>query len=142
VPIKIEEKSAALGRVPLFAGISEESLRRLSEVAGEQEFGAGQFIVRQGQIGTGLYVLVEGEAVVVRGSTELARLGPGDFFGEMAVVDQQPRMASVRAESPTRCLAIVSWDLLKLLEEDSALALNMIHGLVARIRAFGESHRH
>jgi CRP-like cAMP-binding protein len=142
VPITSEEKSAALSRLPLFAGISEESLGRLSEAAGEQEFAAGDFIVRQGQVGSGLYVLLEGEAVVLRGSTELGRLGPGEFFGEMAVLDQQPRMASVRADVPTRCLAIASWDLLKLLEEDRALALNMIHGLVARIRAFGENHRH
>ncbi|HVM29241.1 MAG TPA: cyclic nucleotide-binding domain-containing protein [Candidatus Limnocylindrales bacterium] len=142
MPITSQQKSEALSRLPLFAGISEESLRRLSEAAGEQEFGPGEFIVRQGQLGSGLYVILEGEASVLRGSTELARLGPGEFFGEMAVLDQQPRMASVRAESQTRCLAIASWDLLRQLEEDSALALNLIHGLVARIRAFGESHRH
>jgi CRP/FNR family transcriptional regulator, cyclic AMP receptor protein len=142
VPITTDDKRQALGRLPLFAGISGESLDRLVDAAGEQQFAAGDYIVRQGQIGTGLYVLLDGEASVMRGSTLLARLSAGEFFGELAVIDQQPRVASVRAETATTCLAIASWDLLGLLERDSALALNMIQGLVARLRAAGESHRH
>jgi CRP-like cAMP-binding protein len=140
--ITTEEKSAALASLPLFAGISDESLRRLAEVAGEQEFSAGEFIVRQGQAGTGLYVLLEGEVVVVRGTAELARLQPPEFLGELAVIDQQPRGASARATVPTRCLAIASWDLLKLLQQDPALSLNMIKALVARLRSAGDSIRH
>jgi CRP/FNR family transcriptional regulator, cyclic AMP receptor protein len=142
VAISDRDKSVALGSVPLFAGLSEESMERLTAVAGELEFRAGQLIVRQGQAGTGLYVILEGEASVLRGSTELARLRAGDFFGELAVFDQRPRMASARAEAPTRCLAIASWDLLRLLEQDPALSLNMIRGLVERVRASGDSHRH
>jgi CRP-like cAMP-binding protein len=142
VPITTQEKIEALGQLPLFAGISSDSLQRLAETAGELEFAEGDFIVRQGQVGTGLYVLLEGSVAVLRGTTQLARLGRGDFIGELAVIDQQPRMASVRVEAPTRCLAIASWDLLKLLASDSALALNLIRGLVARIRAAGDSHSH
>lgn len=142
MPITAQQKAEALSQLPLFAGISSDSLQRLAETAGEVEFAEGDFIVRQGQVGSGLFVLLEGSVSVLRGSTELARLGKGDFIGELAVIDQQPRMASVRAETPTRCLAIASWDMLKLLEGDSALALNLIHGLVARIRAAGDSHSH
>lgn len=142
MPITTDEKADVLARLPLFAGISTDSLSRLAAVAGEQDFAAGDFIVRQGQIGTGLYVVLDGDASVVRGSTEIGRLARGDFFGELAVIDQQPRLASVRATAPTRCLAIASWDLLKLLEEDSALSLNLIRGLVARLRAASEHHRH
>lgn len=142
VPITTDEKREALGRLPLFAGISAESLDRLGEVAGEQQFDSGDYIVRQGQVGSGLYIVLEGEVSVVRGSTELARLTVGDFIGELAVIDQQPRLASVRAETATRCLAVASWDLIRLLEADPALALNMIRGLVARLRLAGESHRH
>ncbi|CAN5739948.1 hypothetical protein BH23CHL7_BH23CHL7_03640 [soil metagenome] len=136
------EKRDALSRLPLFAEISGESLDRLADVAGEQAFDAGEYIVRQGQVGTGLYVLLDGEASVIRGSTQLAGLSAGEFFGELAVIDQQPRSASVRANSPVHCLAIASWDLVGLLERDPALALNMIQVLVARLRAAGESHRH
>lgn len=142
VPITATEKATWLARVPLFAGISEESMARLAEVVGEQDFPAGAFIVRQGQIGTGLYIIVSGMARVVRGSDELAVLKDGDFFGELAVVDQQPRMASVQAETDTSCLALASWDLLALLETDSALSLNLIKALSARLRAVGERHHH
>jgi len=136
------EKASALAQVPLFAGISGESMARLADSAGELEFAAGQFIVRQGQVGTGLYVVLDGSVKVLRGSDELARLRRGDFFGELSVIDQQPRNASVQAAEPTSCLAVASWDLLALIESDSAIALNLIRGLVARVRAAGEQHRH
>jgi len=137
-----EEKTAALAHVPLFSGISFESMSRLAAAAGEQDFAAGQFIVRQGQIGTGLYIVLEGAVRVLRGSDELADLGPGDFFGELSVIDQQPRNASVQAIADTRCLSLASWELLQLLQTDTALSLNLIRGLVTRIREYGEHHRH
>jgi len=142
MPLKPAEVTSALARVPLFEGISEESMERLAAVTGELEFEAGQFIVLQGQVGTGLYVILDGSARVVRGSEELARLDPTDFFGELSVIDQMPRNASVQAIGPTRCLALASWDLLDLLESDPKLALNLIHGLTARVRAQGELHHH
>jgi CRP/FNR family transcriptional regulator len=69
-------------------------------------------------------------------------LAEGDFFGELAVIDQQPRMASVQAETDTACLALASWDLLALLEKDPALSLNMIKALAERLRSAGERHHH
>ena len=142
MPITTEQKAEALARVPLFSGISQESMARLAEAAGEVEFPAGQFLVLQGQVGSGLYVVLEGSIRVLRGSDELAVLGPGEFIGELSVIDQLPRMASAEAIEDTRCLAVASWDLLKLLESDSALALNMIRGLTSRLRQAGEHHRH
>lgn len=143
MPLSNDEKKALLARLPLFAGVTPESMERLAAAVGELEFGAGQFIVRQGQVGSGLYVVVDGEVNVIRGAEEvIATLGPGEFFGELSVIDQQPRNASVEAAQPTTCLALASWDLLALLESDPALALNLIRGLVARIRAAGEHHRH
>ena len=75
VPITAQQKAAWLARVHLFAGISDESMARLAEVVGEVDFPAGSWIVRQGQIGTGLYVILSGRARVIRGSEELAQLG-------------------------------------------------------------------
>lgn len=140
--LKTEDKASALASLPLFEGISDESMARLAAVTGELDFEPGQFIVLQGQVGTGLYVILEGSARVVRGSDELAQLGPTDFFGELSVIDQMPRSASVQAVEPTRCLALASWDLLDLLESDPKLALNLIKGLATRIREQGEQHRH
>ena len=77
MPLSDDEKAAVLARLPLFAGVSSDSLTRLTAVAGEQDFAAGQYIVRQGQVGTGLYVLLEGRVRVMRGSDELAVLAPG-----------------------------------------------------------------
>jgi CRP-like cAMP-binding protein len=136
------EKGDVLAKLPLFTGISAESLARLTAAVGEQDFAAGQFIVRQGQVGTGLYVLLSGRVRVVRGSDILAELGSGEFFGELSVIDQRPRVASVEALEPTRCLALASWDLLDLLEHDPQLSLNLVRGLVARIRAQGEHPHH
>jgi CRP-like cAMP-binding protein len=132
--LSTQDKASALAAVPLFAGISAESMERLAAVSGEQEFAAGQFIVRQGQVGTGLYVILSGSVKVLRGSEELTRLGKGEFFGELSVIDQQPRNASVEAAELTQVLALASWDLLALLESDPQLALNLIKGLVTRVR--------
>jgi len=143
VVLSSEQKQTYPGSVPLFAGISAESMARLADVAGEQEFAAGQFIVRQGQVGSGLYVIADGEVNVVRGADDvIATLASGDFFGELSVIDQQPRNASVQAVNATTVLAVASWDLLALLEKDPALSLNLIKGLAARVRAQGEQHRH
>jgi CRP-like cAMP-binding protein len=143
VALTSEQKQTYLSSVPLFAGISGESMARLADVAGEQEFAAGQFIVRQGQVGSGLYVVADGEVNVVRGADDvIATLRQGDFFGELSVIDQQPRNASVQAVAATTVLAVASWDLLALLEKDPALSLNLIKGLAARVRAAGDQHRH
>ena len=140
--LSTQDKAGALAGVPLFAGISTESMERLAEVSGEQDFAPGQFIVRQGQVGTGLYVILSGSVRVLRGSDVVARLGKGEFFGELSVIDQQPRNASVEAAETTIVLALASWDLFSLLESDSKLSLNMIKGLVARVRLAGEKLGH
>ena len=137
-----EDKAKALAAVPLFAGISAESMQRLADVTGELDLDPGQYIVIQGQVGTGLFVIVTGSAKVVRGSDELAVLGSGEFFGELSVIDQEPRFASVQALEPTRCLALASWDLLELIEKDPQLAQNLLRGMAQRIRAAGDQHRH
>jgi CRP-like cAMP-binding protein len=85
---------------------------------------------------------VTGSAQVQRGSDELASLGPGDFFGELGVIDQMPRMASVVAIEPVTCLALASWDLIKLLEQEPAISINLLRELAARLRALGTQHHH
>jgi CRP/FNR family cyclic AMP-dependent transcriptional regulator len=137
-----DEKLAWLARVELFRGCSEESLRRVADATGEVEFEAGRYIVQQGQIGNGLYIVVAGTARVVRGDEVLAHLGAGDFFGELAVIDQMPRMASVVAEERTTCLALASWDLLAILEQDPRLALNLLRELAVRLRQLDLQHSH
>ena len=86
-----EEKVAWLERVELFKGCPADALRRVAERCGEVEFGEGRHIVTQGVIGNGLYIIVSGLARVVKGDEVVAELGPGEFFGELSVIDQLPQ---------------------------------------------------
>jgi CRP-like cAMP-binding protein len=138
----VAERAALLSRVTLFAGLPETSLQALAELAGEAEFGDGDAIVLQGQVGTGLFVIVAGAARVVRGGEELDRLGPGDYLGELAVIDRMPRMASVFAVGPTTCLALASWDLFRRVDGDPELVHSLLRGLALRVRHLSEHHSH
>lgn len=138
----VEEKRSWLEKVPLFGGCGTDVLDRLAAATAEFEFAAGQAIVQQGRVGNGLYIIVEGEVRIVQGTTELARLGQGDFFGELSVLDQQPRNASVYAVEPTTCLALAAWDVMPMLESDARLTLNLLRELVRRLRSTDEQLRH
>jgi CRP-like cAMP-binding protein len=132
--MQTDEKRSWLEQVPLFAGASTDVLDSVADLSGVTDFAAGQPIVLQGQVGNGLYIVAAGEVRVVKDGKEVARLGPGDFFGELAVIDQRPRSASATAVSPTTCLVLASWDLLAQLERDSRLALNLLRELAGRLR--------
>ncbi len=99
-------------------------------------------IARQGEIGTGFFVIVSGGVRVVRDGAVVARLGPGEFFGELSVLDRMPRNATVAAESATSCLALASWDFDKVLLEEPALTLTILRGVARRLREVTESARH
>jgi CRP/FNR family transcriptional regulator, cyclic AMP receptor protein len=133
-----DRRTELLAACPLFRGVGAENLAALAEKATEVEFAPRQAIVRQGEIGTGFFVVVEGRVKVVRDAQTLATLGPGEFFGELSVLDGGPRIAQVVAEEPTRCLALASWDFEKVLLDQPALALAILRGLATRLRAVSE----
>jgi CRP-like cAMP-binding protein len=126
----------------LFSGVGAEVLEHVAARATEIGFPAGHVIARQNEIGTGFFVVMEGRVRVIRDGRRLAELGPGDFFGELSVLDGQPRNAQVVAIGPCRCLALASWDLEALLTENPPLALAIIRGLAARLRATTEQATH
>jgi len=128
-----------LGACRLFGGVSRDVLERIAARATDVDFPAGHVIARQNEIGTGFFIVIEGRVRVVRDGRRLAELGPGEFFGEMSVLDGQPRNAQVVAETPVRCLAVASWDLEALIREDGELALAIIRGLAARLRVATEA---
>jgi len=133
-----DRRAELLAGCPLFRGVGSEYLAALAEKATEVEFAPRHTIVRQGEIGTGFFIVVEGRVKVVRDARTLATLGPGEFFGELSVLDGQPRIAQVVAEEPTRCLALASWDFEKVLLDQPALSLAILRGLAARLRAVSE----
>jgi CRP-like cAMP-binding protein len=137
-----DRRTALLAGCPLFDASEPEDLAALAEVATEVEFAAGRVIARQGEIGTGFFVIVEGRVKVVRDGRTLAELGPSDFFGELSVIDQQPRVAQVTAIGPTTCLALASWDFERVLLAQPRLSLVILRGLAARLRELTEHPRH
>lgn len=135
-------RTELLAGCPLFKGIDRAGLVGLADLATPVEFPAGHVIARQGEIGTGFFVVISGMVRVVRDGEVIARLGAGEFFGELSVLDRMPRNASVVAEAPTSCLALASWDFEKVLLEQPALTLSILRGVASRLRDVTDSSRH
>jgi len=137
-----DRRSELLAGCRLFAGLDPASLAAVAEVAIEVDFPAGRTIARQGDIGTGFFVIVDGRVRVVRDGARVATLGPGEFFGELSVIDGGPRNAHVVAEVPTRCLAIASWDFERVLLAHPGVALTVLRVVVSRLRESTNDLRH
>ena len=131
-----------LAGCPLFKAIDHEGLVALAERATQVDFPAGHVIARQGEIGTGFFVVIEGQVRVVRDGKPVATLGAGEFFGELSVLDRMPRNAMVAAEVPTTCLALASWDFEAVLLEQPALTLAILRGVARRLREVTEPTHH
>jgi len=137
-----DRRAELLGRCRLFAGLTPQQLGAIGEVATEVSYPKGRTIVRHGEIGTGFFVVVSGQARVVRDGRDIARLGPGEFFGELSVLDGGPRIAQVVADEDSTCLAVASWDLERILLEQPGLALTILRELAARLRSVSEASNH
>ncbi len=135
MPMTKKAKTSLLRRVELLSGVSSRSLGLIADRMVDITFPPGDYILRQGQVGTGFYLVVSGRVRVVRGGDVVARLGPGEFFGELSVLDQMPRTAHVMADEPTVCLALPSWDFTKLLEQNPKIALSVLRVVARRLRA-------
>ena len=137
-----DRRTQLLGGCPLFVGVGPDDLAAIGERAVEVDFPADHVIARQGEIGTGLFVVIDGSVRVIRDGRELARLGSGDFFGEMSVIDGLPRVAQVVAVEPTRCLALASWEFERIILDHPTIGLAILRGLSARLRAKTELPQH
>ncbi len=120
--------------VPLFSGCSKRELSLLAGIADEMEFGPAQAIVTEGETGVGLQVVMEGKVKVVVGGRTRRVLGPGAFFGEIALLDGGPRSATVVADSDVRTLAIPAWSFNAVLKAEPGLSHKMLLELARRIR--------
>lgn len=142
------EVATLLRGVPLFGGVSAAQLARLAASAHSCAYPPDAAIVEQGrQVGEvqdsdSLYVIIEGRARVVLEhdgvDEELARLGPGDFFGEMTLLDGKPRSATVVAEDDVVCLILPRWELLRAMRRDPEIAVRMLAVMSKRLRATQE----
>ena len=123
-----------LAKAPLFSRVSKKGLAAITEKAVSKEFSAGTKIVSAGTTGTGFYLILSGAAEVVREGEFVAKLGVGDFFGEMALLDGEPRSADVVATEDTVCLVISLWALRGIVAVTPDIAVHMLEEVVQRLR--------
>lgn len=128
------EKALFLKSVPLFSALAGEELAELALIATEVDADAGEEVVREGDAGDALFLVVEGKLRVLRGGREISRLGEREPFGEMALLDPGPRSATVRAETDVRLLRIAREEFEELLADRPAVARGVIAVLVRRLR--------
>ena len=133
------EMIGLLKQAPLFSRVSEEGLQAIAQVAEEKTFSAKTKIVSEGKTGVGFYLIVEGSAEVTHGGEILATLKKGNFFGEMALLDEAPRSADVVALEETTCIALRKWDLKGIISRDPEVALGMLEELARRLRKTEET---
>ena len=135
-----------LAGTPLFAGVDAAGLGRIAERMTEVDLPPDRVIARQGEIGTGFFIVVSGAVRVVRDGDTIAELGPGAFFGELSVIDRQPRVAQVLSAGPTTCLALASWDFEAIIGEQPSVAMAILRELAGRLRELtrelADAHHH
>jgi len=124
-----------LHRVPLFAELGRRELERLSTSFKERSFGPGESVAVEGEGGAGFFVIESGEAVVRVHGDERGRLGPGDYFGDVAIIDQGDRTASIEAQSELKCYGMTFWDFRPLVESDARIAWPLLQAMAKRLRA-------
>jgi CRP/FNR family cyclic AMP-dependent transcriptional regulator len=135
----MRRSATALAGVPLFAGFSKRHLQRLAADTDELTFGPGESVVREGDPGETLFVVLEGEGKVVRRGKKVGTVLPGDFFGELAAIDAEPRTASVVAVTNLRVLRLFRRHLMALLKDEPQVTLKLLDGIVRRLRQIDRS---
>jgi len=129
-----------LKNVPIFSELGRRDLERLSRLMVPRTMRAGEVIIKEGDQAAGFFVISSGKVEVVRGVDSgnpqvLNTLGPGDFFGEMALFEGFPRNATVRATEDTECLAMTRWDFMAEMKNHPEIAVSMLPVLVRRLRS-------
>jgi CRP-like cAMP-binding protein len=123
-----------LSTIPLFSGLSKAEIDSIVRVAAPKTVPAGEVLCREGTSGHEFFLISDGEAIVTQRGRRLRRLGPGDFFGELALLDRGTRSATVRAEGPMTLYVIRELDFAALLDEVPALSHKLLATLASRLR--------
>jgi CRP/FNR family transcriptional regulator, cyclic AMP receptor protein len=129
-----DAKLRLLGGVPLFSACTKRDLSRIASLVEELEVPKGKVLMRQGDSGRECYVIAEGTAKAAMRGRGSASLGPGAFFGEMALLDQGPRSATVTAETDMHLLVLSSREFFSLLDAVPGVAQRIMRGLAERLR--------
>lgn len=131
-----------MSSVPLFSALDRKELEDICVTCKQSEFPPGREIFRQGAEGVGFHLILEGEVEVIKGDRIEATLGPGNFFGEMSLIDGEPRSATVKTKTPVKTFSLTSWEFRPLLESNPAIALKLLEELSRRLRSAEPSPTH
>jgi CRP/FNR family transcriptional regulator, cyclic AMP receptor protein len=131
----------ALRNVPLFAEFKDDDLERLGRQMKERRFSAGSTVTAEGAGGAGFFVIIDGTATVTVGDEDRAQLGPGDHFGEIALIDEGMRSATIKAETDLHCYGMTAWEFRPFVEEHPEVAWVMLQTLARRLRE-AQAHEH
>lgn len=129
-----KEIVSRLANVPLFSDCSQRDLQTIARVVREIPHPAGTVIAREGEPGVGLFILLDGTAEVSIGGRKKATLGPGEFFGEIALLDGGPRTATVMAKTDVNMLGLTEWVFRGLMSEHPTIALKTLQQMAGRLR--------
>ncbi len=128
-----DARLAQLRSVPLFAGLKDKALKDVLGRTREVEHTGGE-IVEEGSKGVGFHLILDGTVTVLQHGEERRTLGPGEYFGEISLIDGQPRSATVRPDGPVRTLSLAAWNFEPLLEKHPTMAHELLLGLCAHVR--------
>jgi CRP/FNR family cyclic AMP-dependent transcriptional regulator len=128
------EMEDRLAQVPLFSGVKPKELQKLGRRMTERSFNEGDEITTEGKSGIGFFVIEDGEASVSVGGKIVRTLGPGEHFGEVALIDSGPRSATIIANTDLRCRGMSAWEFRPFVEEHTEVAWSLLETLVGRLR--------
>lgn len=121
--------------VPLFEEMSDRELNAIANRGRIVDHKPGHEVVQEGGGAVGFHLILEGKASVLRHNEVRGRLGPGNYFGEISLLDGKPRSATIRADEPVQTFAILAWEFSPLLDEHPQLSRKLLLGLCAHLRA-------
>ena len=127
------EATELLQRVPLFSGLDPRELETIGRTVHERTFKAGDTVASEGEGGVGFFVIRDGEAKVEVGGTEVRTLGPGDHFGEIALITEGPRTATVTASSELKCYGLTPWEFRPLVQTNASIAWKLLQALAKQL---------
>ncbi len=139
---RADHKIELLSSVPLFSACTRKELRRIASLADRVDVEAGHVLTTEGEIGHEFFAIAEGTAKVTSKGRKLAIIGPGEFFGEMSLLDQQPRSATVTADTPMSLYVVGAADFGLLLDDVPFVARKLLKSLAGRLRDVSKSHTH
>ena len=130
-----EGPTELIQRIPLFSDLERKEVEQLARTMKARTFSPGETIASEGQRGIGFFLIESGQAKVTVGGEERGALGAGDYFGEIALIDDGPRSATVTADSELRCWGLTSWEFKPIVETNAEIAWKLLEALAKRLRS-------